>query len=72
MKTRRIGEQFDFKGVKLEVVGTPKVLGLCSRCYFSDVNGGECLSDERFEIAGSCISHLRKDRKEVYFKEVRK
>lgn len=72
MKTRHIGEQFDFKGVKLEVVGTPEVLGPCSRCYFSDVNGGECLSDERFEIAGYCISRLRKDRKEVYFKEVRK
>ena len=62
---RRIGEQFKYEGVTLQVVEAPNDT-ICGDCYF-------LLNDRCFESmdkTGKCS--LREDKRGVYFKEVKK
>ena len=63
---RKIGEQFDYEGVKLEVVEEKEIT--CKGCYF--IASKVCLSGEAQDIAGYCFSSVRDDKKDVSFKEV--
>ena len=62
---RKIGEIFDFKNMKLEVVEVTKP---CVGCYFqkSDFN---CEYFKR-DVIGFCCSFSRIDRRQVIFKKV--
>jgi|GEM_PF-2051047 len=66
---RKIGEQFDYNGVTLEVCGAKaQPSNPCGDCYFLG-------SDRCFEIitkTGFCSDVFRSDKKDVYFKEVKK
>lgn len=61
MKTRPIGEIFDYEDIKLEVV---KKFG-CEGCYFR----GEC-KIEHIEITGPCMISERTDFESVIFEKV--
>ena len=61
---RKIGETFDYKGKRLEVV---EGIG-CAGCYFPYV-GSLCSYPDVKNIIGLC-SEARKDGKNVIFKEV--
>ena len=63
---RQIGEQFDFLGVKLEVVEGEE--NSCEGCYIcgTQVCGYECIVN----FLGYCASSAREDGKDVIFKKV--
>ena len=63
---RRIGEQFDYNGVTLEVAKSPKGHPCCD-CYF-------LLKDcyAALDKTGNCSDTFRNDKRNVYFKEVKK
>ena len=61
---RKIGEQFEYDGITLEVVNQ---LG-CKGCYF--LFKKVCIKD--LGIIGYCGSSRRTDKKPVIFKEVTK
>ena len=63
---RQIGEQFDYEGDTLEVVEEGEIT--CKGCYFIDSKS--CLTGDVQDIAGYCFSSVRKDKKDVIFKEV--
>lgn len=63
---RQIGEQFDYKGVRLEVV--EKIDTSCTGCYFSGLL--LCRISEIMDNTGYCGSANRKDEKMVFFKEM--
>lgn len=67
---RKIGEQFKYKGVKLEVCVTkaPKSKP-CGDCYFQ-FKENRCF--EYMDITGKCYGKYRTDKREVFFKEVKK
>lgn len=64
---RQIGEQFDYEGVRLEVVESEEDDG-CAGCYFMD--SMFCNKGGVLDIAGYCFSSSRKDKKDVVFKKV--
>ena len=64
---RKIGAQFDYDGVKLEVAEWEEDNG-CEDCYLSDCTC--CRFDEIIDITGYCSSSERDDKKEVIFKKV--
>ena len=63
---RQIGEQFDFLGVKLEVIEGEK--DSCEGCYFcgTPLCGHECITN----FLGYCARSEREDGKDVIFKKV--
>lgn len=65
MKTRKIGERFDFGARTLEVVeGDDR----CDGCFFKDAD--TCCMD-RFIWTGPCVPNGRDDKKWVIFKEIK-
>lgn len=65
MKTRKIGECFDYGERKLEVV---EWNGSCQGCFFENLPW----CDHVYKITGPCLPRLREDKKWVIFKEVKK
>ena len=65
---RKIGEVFDFNGVKLQVKDTGSKAS-CNGCYF---NGSICTNNETRYInqTGECFRAYRTDGKHVVFVEV--
>ena len=63
---RKIGEQFDYEGVRLEVA--EKDGRSCEGCYFSGLV--LCRIREIMDNTGYCGSANRKDEKMVIFKKV--
>ena len=65
---RKIGEKFKYKGVKLEVVKAYRSHPLypCCDCYF--LTRGSC--DKFMYQTGKCCNRV--DKRDVYFKEVKK
>lgn len=63
---RQIGEQFDFLGVKLEVIEGEK--DSCKGCFFDDTRicGCECITN----YLGYCAYSEREDGKDVILKKV--
>lgn len=64
---RPIGEQFDYKGVKLKVVRASD--DYCTGCYFYK-NESSCSYSVRDAI-GPCGSFTRSDLQSVIFKQVK-
>lgn len=64
---RKVGEVFDFKGIKLQVKDTGSK-AFCDGCYF-DESEHECF-DAR-NRTGSCHRSLRSDSRDVVFVEVK-
>ena len=64
---RKIGEQFEYEGVKLEVVENGSQN--CDGCYFCD--DMFCRIDEEIvDNTGMCSATKRDDKKEVIFKKL--
>ena len=66
---RQIGEQFDFLGVKIEVIeGEENSYDDCEGCYFCDtpICGCEIITN----YIGSCASSEREDNNDIIFKKV--
>ena len=63
---RQIGEQFDFLGVKLEVIEGEK--DSCEGCYLCDET--LCGCNIIINFIGSCASSEREDGRDIIFKEV--
>ena len=62
---RKIGEQFDYNGVTLEVVDWEEH---CKGCYFFK---GCCICEEHdVEVTGECVYDKRIDGKFVKFQKV--
>ena len=63
---RKIGEKFDFLGVKLEVVEGEK--NSCEGCYLcgTKICGYEIITN----YLGCCANSEREDKKDVIFKKV--
>lgn len=66
---RKIGEQFEYNGVRLKVVKAKD--HYCTGCYFYDEATG-CRCIELVETIGYCTAINREDKKYVNFKEVKK
>ena len=64
---RKIGEIFDYKGIKLKVV---KDEGICFGCFFQDI----CETGKLHcrSLTGICWGPVRRDRTPVIFKDVEK
>lgn len=66
MKTRKIGERFDFEEVTLEVVENWS----CQGCIF-DNHLVSCHMDHHIrDEFGPCGPHFRDDEKSIIFKEI--
>ena len=63
---RKIGEKFNYGDVTLEVTESHKSDGCCD-CYFLP---NWC--SESFDTRGKCSKRARDDKRDVYFKEVKK
>lgn len=63
-KTRPIGEIFEWRGVKLQVVEHED----CEGCYFDRYD--YCLSYRH--VTGYCSEYVREDEKNVIFKQITK
>lgn len=65
---RKVGEVFDFKGIKLQVKDTCHDAS-CNGCYF---NGSICKNNKKHSInqTGECFHPVRNDGKDVVFVEV--
>ena len=64
MIERQIGEQFDYEGVRLEVVES----GACKGCYF--FKGFLHCEEHDIEVIGGCGPVRRHDNKSVKFQKV--
>ena len=64
---RKIGEQFYYEGVTLEVVESSNSI-ICGDCYF--LHNEKCF--KVMDITGKCYKKFREDNRSVYFKEVKK
>lgn len=64
---RKIGEVFEYNGVRLKVVE----VGGCDKCYFRNLRpySGACIIGEQYNIHG-CCNISRNDRKSVQFIKV--
>ena len=65
---RHIGEIFYYNDVKIEVIKINR--DCCTGCYFYNKVRHTCNRNIENNI-GSCISYLRKDLKNVIFKEIK-
>ena len=63
---RNVGEEFDFRGIKLQVQDTGQKI-FCDGCYFNK-SEHECL--DAYDI-GFCLGASRIDGRNVVFVEVR-
>lgn len=61
-KTRPVGEIFEYRKMKLQVVEGET----CEGCYFSS----EKYCYEHIYIAGSCSDYYRDDNKNIIFKQI--
>ena len=65
---RKIGEEFEYYGVRLKVVGGE----LCENCYFRDKHENKpCVISEHVSVSGFCSETRRKDHKSVQFIEIK-
>lgn len=63
---RQIGEQFDYDGVRLEVVES----GPCKGCHFFKTGYHVYCEEHDIDVTGDCGPFNRGDRKSVIFKKV--
>lgn len=63
---RKIGEQFDYNGVTLEVAEDTNG-NYCGDCYFLN----NCVF-KLINKTGNCSAKIRSDNRSVHFKEVKK
>lgn len=63
---RKPGEQFIYKGVRLEVVEDKDDESYCDLCHFNEVGKWGCDPD----VAGDCSNVDRSDGVSVYFRKV--
>lgn len=61
MPERKVGEIFEFQGMKLKCELSPK--NKCNHCRLKDI---DCLGD----VVGPCTPRSRNDQQYVYFIEV--
>lgn len=64
MTEYKIGETFDYNGIKLMV--TTNSNGDCNGCYFD--KNRECVINDSM---GDCLKFFREDRQDVIFKQVK-
>ena len=65
---RKIGEEFEYNGVRLKVVEED----FCENCYFRDKHENEsCAISGRVSVSGICSKEKRKDHKSVQFIEIK-
>ena len=65
---RKIGEEFEYNGVKLKVVEED----LCENCYFRDKRENEpCARSEHILVSGFCSKTKREDHKSVQFIKIK-
>ncbi len=62
---RKIGEIFEYKGIKLSIIKTSYHAG-CDECYFD--TKGYCFRESG---VGECVYHLREDGNDIIFMEVK-
>ena len=68
---RKIGNTFNYDGVKFKVVEDINTLP-CKGCYLYDDFYNACLEDETaLDELGFCSDYSRKDGKNVLFKKVK-
>lgn len=64
MAEYKIGETFDYNGIKLIV--TTNSNDDCNGCYFDE--NRKCAIDDSM---GECLKFFRKDKKDVIFKQIK-
>ena len=65
---RKIGEEFEYNGVRLKVVEED----FCENCYFRDKHENEsCARSGHISVSGSCSKAKREDHKSVQFIEIK-
>ena len=65
---RKIGEEFEYNGVRLKVVEE----FYCNHCYFRDKHENEaCSRSEHILVSGPCSKRKREDGKSVQFIEIK-
>ena len=65
---RKIGEEFEYKGVRLKVVEED----FCENCYFRDKRENEpCVRSEHILVSGVCSKQRREDHKSVQFIKIK-
>lgn len=65
---RKIGEEFEYSGVRLKVVEGE----LCENCYFRDrYENKPCIKCEHISVSGVCSKVRREDHKSVQFIEIK-
>lgn len=65
---RKIGEVFEYNGVRLKVVEGD----FCENCYFRDKRENEpCVRSEHISVSGACSKQKREDHKSVQFIEIK-
>lgn len=70
MKSLVVGTEVEYKGIllRIEVASSP---ALCRGCYFS--RRSVCRKDQEADwVVGSCLSVVRPDGQNVYFKKIGK
>lgn len=61
---RKIGEIFEFNGVKLMCLQGKNIIPSCKGCYFLGKEEHQCLQQ-------LCANYEREDANNVYFKEIK-
>ena len=65
---RKIGEEFEYNGVRLKVVES----FYCNHCYFRDKRENEeCCQSEHILVSGVCSKQRREDHKSVQFIKIK-
>lgn len=65
---RKIGEEFEYNGVRLKVVEED----FCENCYFRDKHENEsCARSKHISVSGICSKAKREDSKSVQFIEIK-
>ena len=65
---RKIGEEFEYNGVRLKVVEGD----FCENCYFRDKRENEpCVRSEHISVSGACSKQKREDHKSVQFIKIK-
>ena len=65
---RKVGEVFEYNGIKLKVVECENVEEFfCGDCFFQSETGDCCVNEK---CLGYCSYEYRKDNKDIIFKRV--
>ena len=65
---RKIGEEFEYNGVRLKVVEGD----FCENCYFRDKRENKpCVRSEHISVSGACSKQKRENHKSVQFIEIK-